>query len=318
MATLVIEKIKNFTTNTNFVGIFPIPGSNGAYFYKLKPDMTIDKIPATVLPDVEMSTVMRLKFYDGTTFHELNYIPERDEAFLKTLLLCPDIISIDEPEEARPTAQFRVYIKEERNKAKSEDVMNRSKTITKAACMTDDQLRKVCFYFRLPAQDWTRDEMIINLVGTEDAELFKKPVKNGKVENRMQMFLSEQFSTDFEFEVTSNVNKAITLGIIVFRSDMYYYGEKGIGSTIEHAILYFKENKDAYENGLKKSVGTTYEHTPMATDVEEEKPLTDAERMELETEAKRYGIKGDIKNFKDETLVAKVREARAMRSGKDI
>jgi len=315
MATLVIKKIKNLTTNTNFVGIFAIPGSNGAYFYKLKPDMTIEKIAASTLPDVEINTVLRIKFYDGVTFHEMNYIPERDEAFLKTLMLSSDVLGAEEPDDAKPTAQYRVYIKEEMNKAKSEDIMNRSKTITKVACMNDEQLRKICFYFRLPAQDWTRDEMIITLVGTENAELFKKPVSNGKVENRMQMFLSDEFITDFDFEVTSNVNKAINMGIISYRSDMYYFGEKGIGSTIEHTILYFKSNKDAYENGLKNSVGSTYEHTPLSTDAQEEE-LSDAERAELETEAKRYNIKGDIKNFKDETLIAKVREARASR--KDI
>jgi hypothetical protein len=305
MATLVIEKIKNVRTNSNFVGIFPIPGGNGAYYYKLKPDMTIDKIPSSALPDVEINTVLRVKFYDGITAHELNYLPERDEAFLKILLMSPDILGANDVEESKPTAQFRVYIKEERNKQISQEVINRSKTITKAATMNDDQLRNVCFFFRLPAQSWTRDEMIIALVG-EGGQLFMKPVVNGKTEDRMEMFLSENFSTDIDFEIRTAVNKGIEMSLIVYRGDMYYYGEKGIGATTEHVVLYFKSNIESYENGLKKSIEGTFEK-----ENEKEPGLSALERVALEEEAKRYGIKGDVRKFKDETLVLKVTEARA-------
>lgn len=307
MATLIIEKIKNKRTNSNFVGLFPIPGTNGSYYYKLSPAMTIEKIPMRDIESLPLTSMLRIQFYDGKVEHQMDFIPERDEAFLKILTSAPDVLASNQPEESKPTAQFRAYIKEERNKQKSTEIINKSKVIAKAVTMTDEQLRNVCYYFRLPAQSWERDEMLLNLVG-DSGQLFVRPVVNGKIEDRMEMFLSDQFSTDIEFELRTSVNKAIEMGHISFRGDMFYYGEKAIGATVDHVILYFTNNMDAYENGLKKTIGSTFEADSSVFD---EKPLTDAERISLQEEARRLGIKGDIKKFKDDTLVQKVTEARA-------
>lgn len=307
MATLVIEKIKNKMTNSNFVGVFPIPGTNGSHYYKLTPGMIAERIPSNLLPEIKNESTLIIKFYDGKTDHQMDFIPERDEAFLKILMSSPDIVGPNDPEESKPTAQFRVYIKEEKNRQKATEVINRSKVIAKAVTMTEEQLRNVCFYFRLPAQSWTMEEMLLSLVG-DNGELFIKPVVNGKIEDRMEMFLSDQFSTDIEFELRTAVNKAVDMGIVVYRGDMFYYGEKAIGATVDHVILYFTNNMDAYENGLKKTIGEIFEK---AESVFDEKPLTEAERISLQEEARRLGIKGDIKKFKDDTLVQKVTEARA-------
>lgn len=176
-------------------------------------------------------------------------------------------------------------------------------------------LNNLCAYLSVPVNGKTAEEIYVSLL-REDGFIFDK--KQPLVDKVLSM------GTDEDAELIINVNKAVILGLITRRGISFEYMSNVIADDEKHLYKYFRDNKTAYDSGIKKYVQENDKLPIIANvssplgDVEavlktEEKKLKTVEEAEetiiesLRKQADDLGIRG-YKNMKLETLRTAVRE----------
>ena len=197
-----------------------------------------------------------------------------------------------------------------------------------------DKLTELCYITLAPIRGKSKEEIYGILLHPTTGKIFSRSLR--AEDNYVDMVLSGDYGSDFEIKAA--VNKAVVLGIIVQANGVFYLGTGGavLGTSIESAYAFFKENKSAFTNGLLAELRTK-DVLPESIDFNKElgeveaavkaeevgKPflgengkLTDEKRDELRARAKELKVQGFVNNFSDSVLVEKVARAEGLIAAK--
>jgi len=200
-----------------------------------------------------------------------------------------------------------------------------------------EKLSKICYRLNVNIRGKKKEEIYGLLLHPFRGVVFSKDLRGE--DNYVDLILNGDFGSDFD--VKSDVNKAVVLGIIKQTNGVYYLGNTPIGTNIDGAYSFMRENMQVYNSSLlpeleqkdnlpesidfdnelemvEDAIKIENANTPF---LDENGKLTDEKRAELikradELKGLGFPIQGNIKAFSDKVLVDKVMRAEGLLSNK--
>jgi len=203
--------------------------------------------------------------------------------------------------------------------------------------LSAEKLSKLCYRLNENIRGKKKEEIYGLLLHPFRGVVFSKDLRGE--DNYVDLILNGDFGSDFD--VKSDVNKAVVLGIIKQTNGVYYLGNTPIGTNIDGAYSFMRENMQVYNSSLlpeleqkdnlpesidfdnelemvEDAIKIENANTPF---LDENGKLTDEKRAELikradELKGLGFPIQGNIKAFSDKVLVDKVMRAEGLLSNK--
>lgn len=203
--------------------------------------------------------------------------------------------------------------------------------------LSAERLSKLCYRLNVNISNKKKEEIYGLLLHPLSGKVFSKDLRGD--DNYVDLILNGEFGSDFD--VKSDVNKAVILGIIKQTNGTYFLGNTIVGTTIDNVYAFMKENPQVYSTSLLNELETK-DNLPESIDfdnelgmveeaiksenantpfLDENGKLTDEKRAELikradELSGLGFRIQGNIKSFSDKVLVDKVMRAEGLLANK--
>jgi len=200
-----------------------------------------------------------------------------------------------------------------------------------------EKLSKLCYFVNEPIYGKKKEEIYGLLLHPFRGKIFSRDLRGE--DNYVDLILNGDFGSDFD--VKSDVNKAVILGIIKQTNGVYYLGNTPIGTNIDSVYSFMRENMQVYNSSLlseleqrdnlpesidfdnelgavEEAIKSENANTPF---LDENGKLTDEKRAELikradELKGLGFPVQGNIKVWSDKVLVDKVMRAEGLLANK--
>lgn len=199
--------------------------------------------------------------------------------------------------------------------------------------LSAEKLSKLCYRLNVNISNKKKEEIYGLLLHPFKGTVFSRDLRGD--DNYVDLILNGDFGSDFD--VKSDVNKAVILGIIKQANGTYFLGNSPVGTTIDNVYAFMKGNMQIYNTSLLNELQAK-DNLPESIDfdneleevedaiknenantpfLDENGKLTEEKRAELmkraeELAALGYKIQGNIKVFSDRVLVDKVMRAEGL------
>ena len=142
-------------------------------------------------------------------------------------------------------ARFTIEIIEKTKEKKRTKTVNVNRVVSTVYGMSDAERKDVMYFFKQDPRNMSDDDVTLTLVDIEDGILLKEPNTTRFIDTFGS--LNKQSVAD-KVEMMVYVNKGIVSGFVTEDAGKFYIGDVLIGKDDDDIALFFKDNKQVYDN----------------------------------------------------------------------
>ena len=145
-------------------------------------------------------------------------------------------------------ARFTIEIIEKTKEKKRTKTVNVNRVVSTVYGMSDAERKDVMYFFKQDPRNMSDDDVTLTLVDIEDGILLKEPNTTRFIDTFGS--LNKQSVAD-KVEMMVYVNKGIVSGFVTEDAGKFYIGDVLIGKDDDDIALFFKDNKQVYDNVVR-------------------------------------------------------------------